>query len=70
VATQAQLDEAVSAYHRLMTGALVVEVHDSNREIIKFNPASAPRLAAYIQELKRELGLTGPCLEAPMRVIF
>lgn len=59
-----QLADAEKAYHDLMTGASVVEVTDQNGERIKYAQANAFRLAAYIQDLKRQLsptmGSTGP----------
>lgn len=67
--TQSMLDEAVAAYHRLMTGAGVVEFRDQNGETVKYERANAYRLAAYIQELRRELGLLSAGT-GPMRVWF
>ena len=64
---QAQLDEARAAYHNLMTGQSVVELHDQNGEVIKYSAASAPRLAAYIAGLERRLSGGGL---GPMRVFF
>lgn len=67
--TQQLLDDAEAAYHRLMTGTAMVEVRDQNGEMVKYNLANANKLAIYIQQLKRDLGLlvagTGP-----MRVFF
>lgn len=61
---QTQLAEAELAYHRLMTGRTVQEVVDQNGERIRYVPASASRLAAWIQELKVRIagdnGSTGP----------
>ena len=50
------LAEAEAAYHQLMTGRAVVECHDQNGESVKYATANAFRLAAYIQELKNQLG--------------
>jgi hypothetical protein len=67
-ATQAQLDEAEAAYHKLMLGTSLVEFRDSNGEMARYNIASAPRLAQYIKQLKIELGLE--CPTGPMRPLF
>ncbi|MDR3474334.1 MAG: gpW family head-tail joining protein [Devosia sp.] len=63
------LAEAELAYHRLMTGTSIVEVHDSNGEVIKYGLASATKLSAYIESLKRTLGQL-PAGTGPMRVWF
>lgn len=57
-----RLAQAEEAYHNLMTGQQVVEVVDQNGERIRFESTNAFRLAAYIQNLRRELGqaTTGP----------
>ena len=67
--TEQLLADAEQAYHRLMTGTQVVEVHDQNGEVVKYNTASAPRLLSYIQSLR---DLLDPCrrVNAPMRVWF
>lgn len=61
---QQQLAEAELAYHRLMTGRSVQEVVDQNGERVRYSPASAVRLAAYIADLKTRIagdnGSTGP----------
>lgn len=64
---QERLDEAEQAYHKLMTGTALVEFRDSNGENVRYNAASAPRLAAYIKTLRIELGLD--CV-GPMRPLF
>ena len=53
-----KLASAEAAYHNLLTGTAVVEVRDQNGEMVRYNAASAPRLAAYINELKRQLSTT------------
>jgi hypothetical protein len=68
-ATSQLLAEAEAAMHRLMTGTAVVEVKDSNGEQIKYNQASLTKLAAYIQNLKLELGLL-TAGSGPMTVWF
>lgn len=52
-----QLQEARAAYHALMTGTAVVEFRDQNGETVKYGQANANKLAIYIQELERKLGL-------------
>lgn len=60
MATLAQrLAEAEAAYHALMTGRAVVEVRDSNGDSVTYQQASMPKLAAYIVDLKRQIGSTG-----------
>lgn len=67
--TQTLLDEAESAYHKLMTGSAAVKFRDSNGEEVTYTPANKNALSNYIQDLKRQLGLltTGT---GPMRVWF
>lgn len=52
-----------------MTGKSVRVLVDQNGERVEFSPANSFRLAAYIEELKRVLGVTGQ-VSGPMRVIF
>lgn len=65
---EARLAEAESAYHRLLIGTSAVEFRDQNGELVRYTPASASRLAAYIQSLKSQLGVGG-CPQPP-RVFF
>lgn len=65
---QERLDEAEAAYHDLCIGKGVVELRDSNNETVRYNVASLPRLAAYIAQLKTDLGQS-PC-SGPMRPLF
>ncbi len=60
--TEEKLEQAEKAYHDLMMGRTVVEFRDSNGELVRYTPANAGRLAAYISSLKTELGLvsSGP----------
>lgn len=54
-----QLTEARAAYHRLQLGELAVSFRDGNGEQVEYNRASAPRLAAYINDLERQaMGVT------------
>lgn len=55
-----RLVEAEAAYHRLCTGSLAVEIHDSNGETIRFVAAQADRLASYITVLKSLIAGTSP----------
>lgn len=60
---QTRLTRAEEAYDTLMIGGSVRVTVDQNGERVEFTAANAARLAAYIQELKRQLGLltvTGP----------
>lgn len=65
---QERLDEAENIYHDLMVGKSVVELRDSNGELVRYTQASAGRLAAYIQDLKRQLDQTTDL--GPMRPMF
>lgn len=62
------LNEAEAAYHRLMTGASMVELRDSNGESIRYSAISANKLQGYILSLKMQLGM--PTGLGPMRVRF
>lgn len=65
---QARLSDAEAAYHNLMMGTSVREYVDQNGERIAYTPATASRLAAYIHDLKRQLGLL--TVKGPMRAWF
>lgn len=65
---QSRLDEAEQAYHDLCIGKGVVRLRDSNNEEVQYNITALPRLAAYIADLKRQLGQS-PC-SGPMRPLF
>lgn len=67
---QAKLAEAESAYHDLMVGRSVVELRDQNGELVRYTPASAVRLLAYIQSLKQQLGLLPGGSLGPARAWF
>ncbi len=67
--TQDLLDQAERAYHALMTGRSVAKFRDQNGEEVTYTVANRTQLAAYIQELKRELGLL-TAGTGPMRVWF
>ncbi|MEM1131134.1 MAG: gpW family head-tail joining protein [Pseudomonadota bacterium] len=50
-----RLAEAEAAYHRLQIGQAAVAVHDQNGERIEFRPATVRYLAAYIEDLRRQI---------------
>lgn len=50
-----QLTEAQAAYHRLQIGESAVRFTDQNGEAVEYTRASAPRLAAYISNLQRQV---------------
>lgn len=54
---QAWLEEAEAAYHKLSIGAMRVRVRYGDREV-EYTPGSRNELAAYILDLKAQLGLT------------
>ena len=63
-----RLSEAETAYHRLLLGSKASVVVDQNGERVEFQTTTAGRLAAYIQQLKSQLGLL-PCgSSGPMQV--
>lgn len=62
------LQEAETAYHRLLTGQAAVEFRDSNGEMVRYSATNAARLMAYIVSLKKQLGIATDI--APMRVWF
>lgn len=58
-----QLAEARAAYHRLQIGELAVAFTDQSGERVEYTRASAPRLAAYIATLERQIaGQASPAL--------
>ncbi len=62
------LADAETAYHRLMTGAAARVIVDQNSERVEFVATTAGRLAAYIQELKRQLGIIPHGSVGPMQI--
>lgn len=65
---ETRLAAAENAYHNLMIGHSVAELRDQNGEMVRYTPASVSRLAAYIDQLKIELGQKYP--SAPARVFY
>jgi hypothetical protein len=53
-----KLAEAEAVYHQLMLGQQIVFLQDQNGERIQYSKADLGKLAAYIADLKRQLGLT------------
>ena len=53
--TAEQLAEARAAYHRLQIGEALVAITDSNGERVEYSRTTAPRLAAYIADLERQI---------------
>jgi hypothetical protein len=62
-----KIADAEAKFHSLVTGSLARVFVDQNGERIEYNPANAPRLAAYIADLKSQQ--TG-CVVGPMRFLF
>lgn len=62
------LQEAETAYHRLVTGQSAVEFRDSNGESVRYSAINANQLKGYILTLKIKLGI--PTGLGPMRVRF
>lgn len=50
-----KLVEAENAYHALMIGQSALVVVDSNGERVEYNRSNAAKLAAYIEDLKRQI---------------
>lgn len=55
---QAQLVQAESAYHLLMTGKSPRVVVDQNGERVEFAVANSTKLLQYIEQLRRQLAGT------------
>lgn len=53
-----RLNDAQAAYHNLILGIKASTVVDQNGERVTFTPANQADLAAYIDTLKNQLGLT------------
>lgn len=70
MATQAMLDEARAAYHKLMTRGGLVKLRHHDREMV-YKPAEATTLLAYITRLEAELGVPSMMRRTPgRRVLF
>ncbi len=55
---QAWLTEAEGAYHALQIGQRVVTITSAGGKSLTYSAAKLPDLAAYIESLKRQLGLS------------
>lgn len=69
MATLAQLEEARTAYHELVTGIKAVVVVDQNGERVEFNRTTRAALSQYIAKLEVELGLASRS-NRPLKVFF
>lgn len=65
---QTRLTEAETAYHNLVLGKAMVEFRDSNGELVRYSQTNRAALAAYIDDLKRQLGTQD--ISGPMRSMF
>lgn len=68
------LEDALKAYHNLLTGKMARVFVDQNGERVEFTAAKKTDLYNYIQQLKAELGYPG-CGSAansapPLRFLF
>jgi gpW len=52
---QEQLTEARAAYHRLQLGESAVSFTDQNGEKVEYRAATVQKLAAYINDLERQI---------------
>ena len=64
-----KLAEAEAAYHRLLTGTSARIYVDTNGERVEYTSANIGRLSAYINELRRALGLT-PRGSGPIGIVM
>ena len=55
---QERLAEAEAAYHDLMIGKQAVQFRDANGEFVMYSKPDAPKLAQYIETLKRQIANT------------
>lgn len=67
-----KLVQAEAAYHDLMIGRSARVVVDQNGERVEFTAANASRLAAYIADLKAQIGAASGTRvnRGPLRVFF
>ena len=68
MATQAQLDEAKAARHKLVTGQLVRVFMDQNGERVEYTATNLSALDGYIRKLEGELA--GTPSRKPIGFIF
>lgn len=65
-----RLTDAETAYHLLITGQKALVIVDQNLERVEFSRTNLGALSAYINDLKRQLGLIPAGSSGPMRVWF
>lgn len=70
MATQAELNEARTAYHQLQTGQATRVFVDQNGERVEFIGARSTDLLSYIRELERALGICPAQTPRPIRFLF
>ena len=70
MATQAQLDDALEAYHLLNTGRMARVFVDQNGERVEFTATNKTALYSYIQQLKAELCPASIRANGPARFLF
>ena len=58
-ALQQRLNEATAAYHSVMIGGQVRELHDQNGERVMYSSSNRVALISYINWLRGQLGLCG-----------
>lgn len=56
MATQAQLEEARAALHRLRIGKQAVKVQRDGK-LVEYSPADANALEFYVKQLEQQLGV-------------
>jgi hypothetical protein len=66
---QARLDEAESAYHRLMTGSLEESIGLGDMQV-RYTRAESDRLAAYVSQLKSDVAAAGGSSSGARRRAF
>lgn len=64
----ARLAQAEEAYHQLMLGGQAKVYVDQSGERIEYGTTNATKLAAYIADLKRQLGIG--CGDGPLTIWF
>jgi uncharacterized protein YceH (UPF0502 family) len=65
---KSRLSEAESAYHGLMTGSLEESVASGDRNV-RYKPTEAPKLQAYIADLKSQIAALSGTTSARRRAI-
>ncbi|MDO5646312.1 gpW family head-tail joining protein [Paracoccus sp. (in: a-proteobacteria)] len=68
IVTPKMLEDALQAYHRIMTGGGVYEFRDQNGEVVRYSRVDLPKLWAYITWLQGQLAPECRQTAGPMRV--